>query len=93
MKNFISVPSLSTESMKLGHWVFLERALIQQCINFVVTTWTPKSAYVWNYIITVSLNLSSASLVGAAVGALFQNGHNNFVGRLSLKNSMSRADK
>ena len=39
----------------------------------------------WTYFITLSLNLSSASLVGAAVVALFQNGYNNCAGRLPLE--------
>ena len=41
-----------------------------------------KAAYVWTYFIALTLNLSSASLVGAVVDALFQNGYSNFQGRL-----------
>ena len=57
----------------------------QFCCDHLNTKKCIKHPYAWTYFITCSLNLSSASLVWAAVDVLFQNGYNNCVGRLPLE--------
>ena len=61
---------------------------MQQCTCFVVTSGMPKSenaAYDGTYFITLSLNLTSASLLAAGVIILLHNGYNNFAGRRPLE--------